>query len=268
MTSSNNNQKAIRRRNITIIVTVITTIFTGLYFVMMLLRVSHMHIIFPMSLGLSVLLGAYLALWTLSAYDKHARLAKTLKRCYIICISIGLICFLIVQGVLILNSQTEYDDVDAIIVLGAGLRNNVPSLILAYRLNAAIEYSKTQGDIPIIVTGGLGQGEILTEAEAMSRYLIERGVDETRILKEDASTNTRENLAFSKAIMEELGMDTDNIKVAIVSNEFHLFRAKIIAEKAGLEAIGVAAETPGLHRKVLYYFREAFALTAEVFLRR
>jgi len=183
-------------------------------------------------------------------------------------LSIGLICFLIVQGVLISNSFTENADVDAIIVLGAGLRNNVPSLILASRLNAAIEYSKTQGDVPIIVTGGLGSGEILTEAEAMSRYLIERGVDEYRILKEDASTNTRENLAFSKVILEELGMDTDNIKVAIVSNEFHLLRAKMIAEKAGLDSIGVAAETPGLHRKVLYYFREAFALTAEVLLRR
>jgi len=166
--------------------------------------------------------------------------------------------------VLISNSRTEYAEVDAIIVLGAGLRNNVPSLILASRLNAAIEYSKTQGDIPIIVTGGLGQGEIITEAEAMSRYLIERGVDENRIIKEDASTNTRENLAFSKTIMEELGMDTDNITVAIVSNEFHLFRAKIIAEKVGLDALGVAAETPGLHRKILYYFREAFALTAEL----
>ena len=264
MNSSNNTNKAQRRRNITIIVTVIAALFCGLNFVLLQLRVSHMHIVFPMSLGLSVLLVTYLALWTLSAYDKHARLAKTLKRCYIICISIGLICFLIVQGVLISNSFTENADVDAIIVLGAGLRNNVPSLILASRLNAAIEYSKTQGDIPIIVTGGLGQGEILTEAEAMSRYLIDRGVDEYRILKEDASTNTRENLAFSKTIMEELGMDTDNIKVAIVSNEFHLLRAKMIAEKAGLDAIGVAAETPGLHRKILYYFREAFALTAEV----
>ena len=266
--NSNNNNKAQRRRNITIKVTVIAAFFSGIFFILMLLRVSHMHIVFPLTLGLSALLITYLVLWTLCACDKHARLAKNLKRCYIVFLSIGLICFLIVQGVLISNSFTENADVDAIIVLGAGLRNNVPSLILASRLNAAIEYSKTQGDVPIIVTGGLGSGEILTEAEAMSRYLIERGVDEYRILKEDASTNTRENLAFSKVILEELGMDTDNIKVAIVSNEFHLLRAKIIAEKAGLDAIGVAAETPGLHRKVLYYFREAFALTAEVLLRR
>jgi len=101
----------------------------------------------------------------------------------------------------------------------------------------------------------------------MSRYLIARGIDEHRIWKEETSVNTRENLIFSAELMKEKGLNIEKIKVAIVSNEFHLYRAKIIAEKEGLNAVGVAAETPGLHRKILYYFREAFSLTAELLFR-
>jgi len=264
LTNSNENKKTARRRNITIIVAAFAAFFSVVFYIMMQSRVSHMHIIFPMALGLSVLIVTYLALWTLGAYDKHFWLANILKRCYIICLSIGLVCFIIFLGVIISNSYTEYTDVDVVIVLGAGLRNSAPSLVLASRLDAAIEYTKTREDVPIIVTGGLGQGETVTEAEAMSRYLVARGVDESRIWKEDASTNTRENLAFSMILMEEKGIAPDTAKIAIVSNEFHIYRAKIIAEKAGLSAVGVAAETPGFHRKALYYFREVFALISEL----
>jgi len=184
-----------------------------------------------------------------------------------VCVSLGLIFFIILQIIIISGSRTEEADVDAIIILGAGLMNDRPSLILAARLNAAIAYAQTRGDIPIITTGGLGQGQTITEAEAMARYLIARGIDESRIWKEGMSTNSHENINFAKAIMIENGMDPENIKVAIVTNEFHLYRAKLTAQKAGLDPVGVAAETPGLHRKLIYYFREAFSLINEVVFR-
>jgi len=217
--------------------------------------------------GMSFLIVTYMVLWTLSANQKYSRLAKILKRCYIVCVLLGLVLFITLQIIIISGSHTEDADVDVIIVLGAGLMNDRPSLILASRLNAAIDYAQTRGDIPIITTGGLGQGQTITEAEAMARYLIVRGVDEERIWKEEASTNSHENIRFAKEIMRAKGINPENAKVAIVSNEFHLYRAKLIAEKAGFEAYGVTAETPGLHRKLIYYFREAFSLINELVFR-
>ena len=253
-----------RRFIITVIVTALAMIVSGSYFSLMLSRVPNMHIVFYLVLGVSVLVVAYLTIWTLCASERHAHLAKILKRSYLICLSVGIAGFLTLQGLIVSGARSEDAKADCVIVLGAGLRNGVPSLVLISRLNAAIRYVETQGDIPIIVSGGLGRGETITEAEAMFRYLRSRGIDEHNIWKEEASTNTRENMTFSLALMEEMGLDAENTKVAIVSNEFHLFRAKVIAGKVGIDAVGIAAETPGLHLRVLYQIREAFALALEV----
>jgi len=165
------------------------------------------------------------------------------------------------------GARTDDVDVDAVIVLGAGLINDRPSLILIYRLNATIEFIESRDDIPIIVTGGLGEGRTVTEADAMAQFLIDRGVDESRIWREYASTNTHENINFAIEIMTANGMDVENARVAIVSNEFHLYRARLVGERAGLYAYGVAAETPGLHRKAIYFFRETFSLANELVFR-
>jgi uncharacterized SAM-binding protein YcdF (DUF218 family) len=98
----------------------------------------------------------------------------------------------------------------------------------------------------------------------MHDYLVRRGVDEALIWKEDRSTRTQENIEFSLELMRENGLDVDNAVIAIVTNEFHVFRAKLIAEKAGVDAVGVAAPTPGLYLRVLYFSREAFALAYEL----
>ena len=256
-----------KRRIITIVTTIIAVAIISTVFILMRMRVSHMHAILIFVVGLSVLIVTYLILWTLSVNEKYSRLAKILRRCYYVCVSIGLIFFIFLQVLIISGSRTEEADVDAIIILGAGLINNRPSLILASRLEAAISYVQTRDGIPIITTGGLGQGQTITEAEAMARYLIARGIDENRIWREDASTNSHENINFAKNVMLQNGIDPENAKVAIVSNEFHLYRAKIVAQKAGLNAVGVAAETPGLHRKLIYFFRETFSLVNEFVFR-
>jgi len=269
MKKQHTGNRALRnRKTVTIIVAVLAAAISGIYFTLMLRRVANMHIIFYMVLGVSVLLVTYLILWTLSANEKRARLAGILKRCYLICLVVGIAGFLTFQGLIISGAHTDETEADCLIILGAGLRNNSPSLMLRSRLNAAVEYLKTREDIPVIVSGGLGRGETITEAEAMSRYLISRGIDEARIWKEDKSTSTRENLAFSMALMEREGLDAENTRVAIVTNEFHLYRARLIATKAGLDAAGVAAATPGPYLRTINFFREAFALAAEVLLRR
>ena len=253
-----------RRLILTIIIAALAMLICGYFLVLTHLNVSHSHVFLLFFTGVFTLIISYMVLWTLGANEKYSRIVKILKRCYFAVVSIGLIWFIMLQVLIISGSRTDYETkTDAIIVLGAGLINDRPSLVLASRLTATIEYSQRHKNIPIIVTGGLGQGQTVTEAEAMARYLIERGVDETRIYKEELSTNSHENINFAIEIIQESGIDIENATVAIVSNEFHLYRAKIVAEKAGIDAIGVAAETPGLHRKLIYYFREAFSLTNE-----
>jgi len=263
-TQNDENIIAKRRRIITIVIAALAAVISGIAFVLMYMRVPNMHIISYLVLGFSTLLVTLLVLWTLGARQRYSRLASVLRRCYMTCLAVGLAGFLVLQGFIVSGARTEVAEVDCVIVLGAGLYNDAPSLVLRRRLNAAADYLKTREHIPVIVAGGLGRGERITEAEAMSNYLISRGVDENRIWKEDESTRTQESLAFSLALMEEKGLDVDNIKVAVVSNEFHLYRAKLIAGKAGMDAIGIAAETPGTYLRTLYYCREAFALAAEV----
>lgn len=263
----NINKTNIRQRLIiTIIFTIVAATISTIAYTMMRSRIADMHIVFPIVLGMSAVIFIFLALWTLGKSDRFARFARIMRRCYITCLALGFVIFLIFQGLIISGASTQEADIDAMIVLGAGLRNNAPSLVLQTRLDAAIEYLETRENIPVIVSGGLGLGQSITEAEAMFHYLRTRGIDESLIFKEDASTNTFENLAFSREIMNDLGIDVENATIAIVSNEFHLFRAKHIASNAGLDAVGVAAATPGLSLRALYFFREAFALAAEVLL--
>ena len=103
---------------------------------------------------------------------------------------------------------------------------------LAYRLNEAVEYLKKNPKAVVIVSGGQGNGESISEAEAMRRYLEKRGVSPERIVKEDKSTSTYENFRFSKAIADKmLGYGYDAV---FVTNDFHVFRAERIGKQAGL----------------------------------
>lgn len=122
---------------------------------------------------------------------------------------------------------------DAVIVLGAGLRGEKPSKVLRNRLDEAVQYHEKNPDALIVVSGGQGPQEEIPEAEAMARYLMEAGVAEEKIVKEDRSTSTYENFKFSKALLDEtLGEDHE---VAFVTNDFHILRAGSIAEQVGYE---------------------------------
>lgn len=123
---------------------------------------------------------------------------------------------------------------DCMIVLGGGLDRNTgkPMATLAYRLDRAIELFG-EGYAPvIIVSGGQGADEIVSEAESMRNYLVQRGVPESAIIMEACSTTTRENMEYSKAIMDERGFKD----ALIVTSDFHLWRAMQLAKRAGIHA--------------------------------
>ena len=135
------------------------------------------------------------------------------------------------------------DDKDALIVLGAGLRGDTVSKTLACRLNAAVWYYNENSDTVIVVSGGQGSDEPVSEAFAMRQYLILRGVSENSILLEDKSTSTAENFKFSKAMLDDY-FNGGEYTSAYVTNSFHCLRAGKYAKMAGLEADFLPAWTP------------------------
>lgn len=147
----------------------------------------------------------------------------------------GMAVIMICAGALLIYGRcdTVTHDEDAIIVLGAGIHGERVSLTLRDRLNAAIACYEQNPDAVIVVSGGQGPQEDITEALAMERYLMERGIPQECIIKEERSTSTAENFAYSKALLDEY-FDNDYSAV-YVTNDFHIFRAGRIARDAGLD---------------------------------
>lgn len=120
-----------------------------------------------------------------------------------------------------------------VVVLGGGLRGERPTLMLARRLRAAAVYLEANPQALCVVSGGQGPDEIVSEASAMANYLRELGIPGERILLEDQSTNTQENLAFSLAALEtQTGVRPT--RVAIATDGFHQLRASLYAHHAGI----------------------------------
>ncbi|MBS2968743.1 YdcF family protein [Metabacillus sp. KIGAM252] len=144
---------------------------------------------------------------------------------------------------------------DYLIVLGAKVNGNVPSLALKYRIEAAAKYMSENRSTVAIVSGGMGPGENRTEADAMKEGLLNLGIDSGRIISEDQSTSTNENIRNSKQLLPK------NAKAGIiVTNDFHLYRSIMIAKDHGLAVSGLAAKTPAVI-KLKSYIREYLALS-------
>lgn len=145
---------------------------------------------------------------------------------------------------------------DAVVVLGCQVRGETPGFMLARRLDAALDVLEDNPEAVCVVCGGRGEGEDISEAEAMRRYLVNRGIEDERIFLEDKSVNTYENISFSADILEELGI-TENIVIA--TSEFHQYRAYVFAKREGLETGAHSAQTLILNLPN-YWVREWAAL--------
>ena len=174
---------------------------------------------------------------------------------------LGLAVFGVIEAPIIRDARTDApDDVEYLVVLGAGLHGDVPSLSLTDRLNAALDWLEAHPDCVAVVSGGQGPGETMTEGEAMEVWLEARGVESERIIVEDAATSTWENLENSFALIRERGGEPDG-NTAIVTSEYHLYRAKAMAGKLGVECYGVAGRTSWPTLALNYFIREGFAVT-------
>ena len=173
---------------------------------------------------------------------------------------IAAIGFVILELPVLRSAHTdENPKADYLIVLGAKVNGTTPSHAMHDRLTAALDYLNAYPDATAIVSGGQGDDEGISEAEAMRIWLEAHGVAPGRILLEDRSETTRQNLENSFAIMRERGADPAD-GVAVVTSEYHLYRAREIASALGAKPIGVAARTSIFGMRVNYFIREGFAV--------
>ncbi len=214
--------------------TILTIIGTAL-----LLNSAYLFAFSNFNLGLLLVLlaGLFFFLWGIF-FEKVRKITKKGigKALKIIVpaalfLELSLISFLAVYGTLDNVSYTE----DAVIVLGAGVRGERVGNVLALRLECALDYFRENPDVKIVVTGGQGPQEDVTEAYAMEKYLVARGVPSENIIKEEMSTSTAENMAFAKEYLDE--SLEEGYSVAVITNGFHIFRTTRIAKDAGFEDV-------------------------------
>lgn len=153
------------------------------------------------------------------------------------------------------NQEKVPNNAEYLIVLGARVKGTIPSLAFASRIDAAAEYLKKNEKAIVIASGGKGPGEDISEAETVKRELVSHGIDKSRIILEDQSTNTNENIQFSKKLLPS------DVKLGlVVTNTFHIYRAVSLARDQGLEVEGLPAKTPA--KAILKsYIREYLAIT-------
>ncbi|MCF0137522.1 MAG: YdcF family protein [Oscillospiraceae bacterium] len=188
-------------------------------------------------------------------------LGKKLRRVFSLLLALGVLYFIFVEVPIIGAASGDRDfEAEYVIVLGALVRGEVPSAAMTERCTAALDYMNAHPNVTVIVSGGQGDSEDISEAEAMYRWLVGRGADAGRIVLEDSSTSTKENLEFSFDIIRSLGGDPGR-DTAVVTSEYHIYRAKLIALDLGAEIGGIPARTTHPSVKINYFIREAFGVT-------
>lgn len=188
-----------------------------------------------------------------------SRKYKILRNCIIGIVILAIISFITIEVLIIKSANSEEaEKVEYVVILGAGLRGEELSLTLYNRLSTAIMYLNNNIQSKVIVTGGQGPGEDITEAEGMKRFLIASGINKSRIIIEDKSTSTFENLLFSRRILEEQ-LSYNDKKIMIVTCDFHIFRAKFLASRLGFKPYGLPSPSVSYLRPY-YYLREYLAV--------
>lgn len=188
--------------------------------------------------------------------DKFPKTVRVVRRIFTICLCIGLIIVGITEAIIIKASLGDKDETcDYVVVLGCHVRPSGPSLTLLDRIDAAYEYLLENPDVIAVVSGGQGADEPMTEAQCIYDHLIERGIDPERVWIEDKATSTWENLNFSLNIIEEkTGVRPE--KIGIISSEYHLYRASLLADACEVESVGIPATTRVISQRINHYMRE------------
>ena len=182
--------------------------------------------------------------------------AKITTRVFTLILILGLLVVGITEAVIIHASfGNPKETVEYMVVLGAKVNRDGPSVSLWDRICGAYEYLEEHPDVIAIVSGGQGTDEPITEAECMYRELVNLGIDPKRIWIEDNATSTWENLNFSLDLIEEK-TGVRPAKLGVLSSEYHLFRASLFAKACNVEFVGIPARTSRLSQMINHFMRE------------
>ena len=206
--------------------------------IFLIVSMALVYIVFPMK--------------DLSSKSKYL---NTLYNIYKVIIIIFVSSFVLLEGLILLNISKTKDkvgNIDTMIVLGAKVNGTEVSNTLKLRLDKAIEYYKKHKSVNIIVSGGQGNDENITEALAMKNYLVSNGVNINNIIEENKATTTLENIIYSKKILDNMN---NKGKVLIVTSDYHLFRGRLIASILGIENEGLCSIS-SISGRLYYMIRE------------
>jgi uncharacterized SAM-binding protein YcdF (DUF218 family) len=168
-----------------------------------------------------------------------------------ICV-IAMVCvFFAVEGIILAAGFTPAPrGLDTIIVLGARVNGREPSGALRNRIQVAAEYLESNPDTIAVLSGGQGSDEQISEAQCMYENMVQKGIDPARRILEDQSTDTSENLIFSRKLIPE------DAQVGLVTNNFHIFRSLALARGLNWDVKGVPVATSWI--SIPHYFMREF----------
>lgn len=197
-------------------------------------------------------------LWVRDRYGIFGNftMPPVLKKMIVTFLVLGILVFVVIEAFIFHGMmQKPAPDLDYLVVLGAQVKGETPSRALYKRLYRAEEYLKENPNTKVVLSGGKGRGEDITEAEAMRRYLEKSGIEPERIFLEQRSTSTKENMQFSMEIIGDY-----EASIGIVTNDFHVFRGVAIGKKMGCTNIQGIPAKGDMIMEVNYLIRECFAV--------
>lgn len=225
--------------------------------------VINFGIVFPLVTGIVLIVYNILKIKDIFSISKikNVFLRRTIKTA----LWGFIISFVLIEGLIFVTLKADtYTDVDYVVILGGGVKGGELTKTLQFRLDKGIEFLNYHPDLDVIVTGGKGFGETISEGEAMRDYLIKNGVPEEKIIVEDEATSTMENFRYSKKILERQTGRSD-YEIMIITSDFHMLRSKVLAAVNGFKPYGIPANTwIGVFPNSI--IREYFAIFKSIFV--
>ena len=222
--------------------------------VLMIIGFGNIFSYFFALLGILFLLGSFF-------YEKFTKRVKRIILCILL---IGTVLFSLLEVRIVSYSMKQPEPgADYVILLGSGVTETGPSIDFMARIKAAEKYLKENPESMVIVTGAQGSNEPVSEASAAIEQLVSMGIDSDRIILEDQSYTTLQNLQNSRKLIEKESRNAEDCSIVIVSSAFHLYRARYIAEQIGFRSISCLGSHGLRILDPQYYAREFFACIKE-----
>lgn len=248
-----------------LLIIILSLLFMFLFILPFLLfKVLNIGNILGLGIGIFILfIGIFLpAIITIITALFKKKSGKILIICLSSILLIGFTIFSYAHYLMISKISTKNQQINTVIVLGCQVIGESPSIMLKERIDTCYKYLCNNPDAIVILSGGQGMDEGISEAECMYRALVKKGISQNRLIQENQSTSTKENLKFSKEIILNKKLSTE---VIIITNDFHCYRAAHIAKKLGLQPKTYSAKT---HWYLLptFYLREICAIIYQCIL--